>query len=230
MVDDRIHHGDYRTWRHIDYQPVVESLLPTALLDYVRPGQQVMEVGCGRGEVSIFLAQHGLRVEGIDLNPAAIRLAQAKSEAAGCADLTTFVVGDFIQSEPRPATADVVVLIRVLTCVTDRRHWSMLLARSLACLREPGLLYVRDFLVTPDSYADRYQSGVNRGWRFGTFGVPAGAMEPLFLAHHHTDIELAEICAPYSVQFLERDSGISMNGNPCQTFELVAKKTRNDPQ
>jgi 2-polyprenyl-3-methyl-5-hydroxy-6-metoxy-1,4-benzoquinol methylase len=46
------------------------------------PGS-ALDVGCGTGDTSIYLAQHGWRVTGVDFVPKAIRKARSKAQAAG---------------------------------------------------------------------------------------------------------------------------------------------------
>ena len=55
----------------------------------------VLDIGCGTGENSVWLAQHGFRVTGCDLSPTAIELANGKAKAAGVE--CTFVPGDFLE-------------------------------------------------------------------------------------------------------------------------------------
>lgn len=52
----------------------------------------VLDIGCGTGELSLFLARHGLDVLGVDISPLAI--AQAREKARGRRIPARFVVWD----------------------------------------------------------------------------------------------------------------------------------------
>jgi SAM-dependent methyltransferase len=56
------------------------------------PSRSALDVGCGTGDTSIYLAQHGWQVTGVDFTPKALAQARAK---AGAANATVeFVHGD----------------------------------------------------------------------------------------------------------------------------------------
>jgi ubiquinone/menaquinone biosynthesis C-methylase UbiE len=52
--------------------------------DAVPPGS-VLDVGCGTGDSSMYLNQHGWQVTGVDFTPKALDKARAKASAAGAA-------------------------------------------------------------------------------------------------------------------------------------------------
>ncbi|MCB9138782.1 MAG: class I SAM-dependent methyltransferase [Caldilineaceae bacterium] len=52
-----------------------------------------LDLGCGLGRASIYLAQRGWRMDGVDFIPAAIAEAQARAESAGVSELIHFYTG-----------------------------------------------------------------------------------------------------------------------------------------
>lgn len=56
-------------------------------------GSKILDVGCGRGWISIFLARLGYTVTGIDISPKSIGI--AKKEADGEGLKVDFIVGDY---------------------------------------------------------------------------------------------------------------------------------------
>ena len=63
-----------------DVHPISSSL--QALVEGLPPGT-ALDVGCGTGDTSIYLAQHGWRVTGIDFVPKSVEKARAKADATG---------------------------------------------------------------------------------------------------------------------------------------------------
>lgn len=59
----------------------------------LRPGDRVLDAGCGPGRHSLALARRGMDVVGVDLSPEFVALARAAADAAGTANVR-FEVGD----------------------------------------------------------------------------------------------------------------------------------------
>ncbi len=62
----------------------------------IKPGKAI-EIGCGTGTNSIWLAQQGFEVTGLDLSPTAIARANEKAAASGVA--CRFLASDFLADE-----------------------------------------------------------------------------------------------------------------------------------
>jgi len=57
-----------------------------ALLAF-RPGDRVLELGCGTGRDAVMMASHGIRVLATDVSPAMIAITRERAEREGVADL-----------------------------------------------------------------------------------------------------------------------------------------------
>lgn len=72
----------------------VSDVLGRVVIERVRPGQRVLDVGCGAGANAVLAAQRGADVVGIDVNPASVEASRANAAANGAAERTTFLVSD----------------------------------------------------------------------------------------------------------------------------------------
>ena len=60
-----------------------DTVVRDAVLSYIEPGDQVLDVGCGTGTLAVQAAQKGAQVIGIDQSPAMLKLAREKAQASG---------------------------------------------------------------------------------------------------------------------------------------------------
>lgn len=107
-----------------------------------RPGEHVLELGCGTGEDAIWLARRGVRVTATDASAAMLDQARRKAEAAGMADQIDLVQLDLaaltdpnapLATRHSPLTG-AFSNFGVLNCLPDRRP----LAEALAHWLSPG--------------------------------------------------------------------------------------------
>lgn len=101
MTSERKRPKDSASWdkRYVDNELPWDSGRPDEHLAAVikahgiKPGR-ALEIGCGTGTNSIWLAQQGFKVTGMDISPTAIARAEEKAAAAGVN--CRFLVGDFM--------------------------------------------------------------------------------------------------------------------------------------
>jgi ubiquinone/menaquinone biosynthesis C-methylase UbiE len=101
---------------------VMAEMTERLLIDaVVGPGMRVLDVGCGRGDVTLLAAKlvgAGGEVVGIDREPGALELARGRVREAGLTNVSC-VLGDFTAIGPDHGTFDAVVGRRVLMYQAD---------------------------------------------------------------------------------------------------------------
>lgn len=217
--------GEHSDWSSISYEPAIEAHYPEPLTHALPAGARVLEIGCNQGIVCRYIARNrqDAVVRGIDINAEAIM--RARSEAMH--SRLTNVEFETCNVFDIKGTYDAVVAIRVLTCFPHDEDLRALLETVERLLPVGGLFYAVDYIFDPanPAYADRYANGERAGWRRGTFRVDTASSELLFLAHHHTEEEIACMTRRFVPLSFRRFESLSMNGNPATLFELLGRRT-----
>jgi 2-polyprenyl-3-methyl-5-hydroxy-6-metoxy-1,4-benzoquinol methylase len=116
-------HAKHRLTRYHDF-----------FVERVRPGERVLDVGCGKGELAYDLAEAGAIVTGLDWSRPSLDFARAHFRA----EHLEFVEGDIVTWEP-PHAYDVIVLSNVLEHVASRVD----LLRRLVSTATPDRFLIR---------------------------------------------------------------------------------------
>ncbi|GAA4420594.1 class I SAM-dependent methyltransferase [Actinokineospora soli] len=99
------------------------------------PGRAV-DLGCGAGSKSVYLAQHGWDVTGVDIAPEAIKRARKKAEEAGL-DIE-FVVADLVDPAPGALTGPFDFLLDFGCAHSLRDEAKARYAEHVAAIAAPG--------------------------------------------------------------------------------------------
>jgi 2-polyprenyl-3-methyl-5-hydroxy-6-metoxy-1,4-benzoquinol methylase len=144
----------------------------------LRPGMRFVELGCGSGWLTRFVARHGLDAHGYDISPQMIEIAREQSDAEGVD--AHFDVADYEQLDLGHAFD---------ACVTyDALHHSprpeLVIASANRALKRGGLL-----LVSEPNWKQRYE-GRDAAGEFGTteLGYSPRALKRLLRAQGFTEI------------------------------------------
>lgn len=132
---DERYRNDTTAWEDDETAPATKQLV----LRNVPPGQSILEIGCGRGVDSVWLAEQGYRVAACDVSATAIREAEARAWEHGVH--IDFHVADVLHDHARLPHCEVVFERGVLhTFTTDEGR--ALFAKTIADLLNPGELWL----------------------------------------------------------------------------------------
>lgn len=160
-IENRIGHWD-RTYQH-DGLPTYPSQFAVFVCDYLKPGQNVVEFGCGTGRDANFFARQGYRVFGFDASEAAIARcrAAAPSECAAAPVFSQLSIsdgwtGDDLSRESRGISSaldlstDILVYARFfLHAITADEQAQFL--ELLRLIGDPGIMCAFEFRTLRDA-------------------------------------------------------------------------------
>ncbi len=144
--------------------PEVTSWIGAAEVEAVPPGR-ALDLGCGTGTTSIYLAQHGWEVVGVDFAWPAIWKARQRARSANRQGRVRFYHADVSSLDflPDDPPFDLAIDIGCLHGLTGEQRTSY--AAHLARLLMPGATYLLYAFLPRDN---------------GTFGVDASALAQTF--------------------------------------------------
>ena len=151
------HPGDYD-----DFE--MRSFLEAMIAASTRPlqGCRVLDLGCGTGQVALFMASRGASVTGVDCSPSAI---DAARQVARQRQLEVgFNLGDVRRIDLTPGHYDLILDCRFLHCVVDWADRTAVLRKVHVALKLEGELWSETMVGVP-----RIRSG--QGFHLDNEGV-----------------------------------------------------------
>lgn len=110
-----------------------------------KAGAHVLDVGCGPGGAAAWLARtYGCKVDGVDIYPPFIALAQEKIAEQQLGSLVRFSCGDITRDQLPQITYDLILCIAVIYLIPDKR---LFFRRLLAALAPGGRLLIADHFL-----------------------------------------------------------------------------------
>lgn len=101
-------------------------------------GKEILDFGCGEGELSTQMARLGARVTGLDISPQLIEIAKRRAQIDGVAGETSFLASNILESPLPENRFDIVVCYAVLHHVPIPEVFPQL----LRCLKPSGMIYM----------------------------------------------------------------------------------------
>lgn len=143
-----------------------------------RPGDTAVDLGCGTGAMTVYLAQHGWTTTGIDFSPVATRKAAERARTAGV-DIT-FVNGDLTAASVPGADGPFDLLLDWGTLDDLRGERRQRMAALMTRLAAPGArCFLYCFYAPRDELPRISFSGPSRL----SPAIEPGELERLFGAH-----------------------------------------------
>ena len=124
-------------------QPAMAALITT-----YPPTGPILDIGCGSGDLAIYLAQLGHQVVGIDFVESAIKSAQDKvsSLPPETAQLLSFQVADALKPSLLQKSLERLWILAFIICL-DSNQCDQLIDEVASILRPNGCYYLHEFAI-----------------------------------------------------------------------------------
>jgi len=144
------------------YQRMLDQIDP-------KPGEHILEIGCGWGGFAEYAARRGMRVTGLTLSEEQLCFARRRIAAAGLADRVELKLCDYRDFDQ---TVDHIVSIEMFEAV-GQEYWQGYFATLIRCLRPGGRVALQ--VITIDE-AHFQQYAENPGGFIQTYIFPGGML------------------------------------------------------
>ena len=194
----------------------------------IAPSSRILDIGCGSGKLSLYLASMGHTVYGIDHDMHQIEQAH---ELANSIDNCNFLYGS-AASLPFPNDYfDVVILEAVLSTVIVAEDRERILKGANRVIHEGGFVYISEFAQNWQIplYHERYERDFHITNEIGLFIVRDQNNQELFRAKHFSRREIVDLMVKSNL-ILESLRTIPLKtftGNEVDGFQVIAKKPAN---
>jgi len=182
---------------------------------YVNIDEKVLDFGCGYGRILNELHQIGFTdLTGIDFSQGMVDRGLGQYPHLALSKCEEGVI-------PFPDnTFHGVILIAVLTCISESEKQKRLIDEILRVLKVGGILYVRDCMLNTDRRnIERYEKYREKYGEYGVFELPEGAV-----VRHHSHDYVVELTRSFKRLVFEQKTHSTMNGNKTNGFCYIGRK------
>ena len=134
---------DWRYHRNLRHNVIMHAADIDALLDHVKPGMRVLELGCSSGWLTLAMAQRGAQATGIDVSEEALQIARQYYEdvRAETQGKVSYLAADLNHLDLPPESCDLVAIKGTLHHLMRLDH---VISEIHKTLKPGGLLWVND--------------------------------------------------------------------------------------
>jgi ubiquinone/menaquinone biosynthesis C-methylase UbiE len=154
------------------YKPWPES---KRFISTLTKGSLVLDLGCGNGRNSIYLAKEGMKVVGIDFSRGLIRIAKNKMEWKEVADKVDLVEGDIGALPLKNDSVDAVLYIATLHHLPTPQERLESLLEVKRCLKPEGSVLVSAWAQEQEKFKETLEesrSNQEDGFEYGDIFLP----------------------------------------------------------
>lgn len=182
---------------------------------HVPRSARILDVGCGYGRIAAQLAERGYtHLSGIDISETLVQRAQNQLPQFHFSVQKSRGQIDFPDQ-----SADAVLLVGVLTCISSDNEQKALIQEIQRVLVPGGLLYISDFLINSDTRnLERYMNFQNSPFPYGVFQLPEGV-----ILRHHAPAYLRTLVKRFMILDWEEKMFTTMNGHSGEGVTILAQ-------
>ncbi|OMJ68318.1 hypothetical protein SteCoe_34269 [Stentor coeruleus] len=140
------------------FHPGMHAGLDMLMSEYSLPKDGIaLDIGCGIGGVSRYLASCGFTVKGVDINDSFLKIAQEITELVGLSDKITYHSLNLVNDEIPPASYTFANMICVLILISDISFFRDL----YKYFQIDGAIYIEDYFLIRECITDEERKYVN---------------------------------------------------------------------
>ena len=137
-----LHFGYWENDTRNDYEAQVNTNRQLAMRAGLKPGQQVLDAGCGIGGSSVWMAEnYQVNVLGITVSADQVRHATENAAKRGVSHLAKFSQQDYTHVDAADASFDVVFALESASCALSKREF---FAEAYRLLKPGGMFVLSD--------------------------------------------------------------------------------------
>lgn len=168
-----LHFGYWEEGTRTDAEAQLNTNRQLAIRAGVKPGQKILDAGCGIGGSAIWLAEnYAVEVFGITISGDQVRRATENAAKRGVSHLAKFAQQDFTKIDAPDASFDVLWALETASCALDKGE---LFAEWFRVLKPGGTLVMSDGMRRKRPYADEDEALLKRflaGWAIPDLVTP----------------------------------------------------------